>query len=512
MNGSESSPGENRLGLHRPSLLRNTISLVGAVLSLISFLNVAFLFFVNVFSKRPSPYVGILGLMVFPAFLVLGLVLILIGILLERRRRSKAVPEAVPRFPRIDLNIPAQRSTFSFVVAFSAVFLLLSAVGSYRAYVFTDSVQFCGQLCHTVMRPEYTTYLQSPHARVACVDCHVGPGATWYVRSKLSGSYQVYSAIFHKYPRPIPTPVANLRPARQTCEQCHWPRKFYGAQLKVFYHYGNDEKNMPRQIRMLINTGGAEPRTGVPSGIHWHMIIANQITYIATDLQRQVIPWVQANDMQGNVTFYTVKDSQLTPAQVMAAPKRLMDCIDCHDRPSHIFTPPDRSVDESLLAGRMDPGLPFIKLQAVTALTSNYSTTAEALKGIDNNIQEFYKSKYPNIYSSRRQTIQAAITEAQHIYQSTFFPYMKVNWQTHPNNIGHFYTPGCFRCHDGKHVSAAGQVIPNKCTACHTVLSQVQSGVRLIQHEEGVAFEHPVDIGDLTQVSCSDCHTGAAGP
>lgn len=512
MKDSQGSPEENKAGPRRPSLLRNAISLVGAALSLISFLNIAFLFFVNVFSERPSPYVGILGLMVFPAFLVLGLVLILLGTLQERRRRRKAAPEEVPRFPQIDLNNPAQRSTFVFFIAFSSVFLLLSAVGSYRAYVFTDSVQFCGQLCHTVMRPEYTTYLQSPHARVACVDCHVGPGATWYVRSKLSGSYQVYAAIFHKYPRPIPTPVANLRPARQTCEQCHWPRKFYGAQLKVFYHYGNDEKNTPRQIRMLINTGGAEPRTGIPSGIHWHSIIANQITYIATDPQRQLIPWVEARDMQGKVTVYMTKDSQLTPAQITAAPKHLMDCIDCHDRPSHIFTPPDRSVDESLLAGRIDRSLPFIKLQAVTVLTENYSTTEEALKGIEKDIQEFYKSKYPNIHSSQQQTIQATITEVQHIYQATFFPYMKVNWQTHPNNIGHFYTPGCFRCHDGRHVSAAGEVIPNDCTACHAVLSQLKTRVPLIQHEEGVPFKHPLNIGDLTQISCSDCHTGGVGP
>ena len=198
---------------------------------------------------------------------------------------------------------------------------MLSAAGSYRAYQFTDSVRFCGQLCHTVMKPEYTAYLQSPHARVACVDCHVGPGASWYVRSKLSGTYQVYAAVFHKYPRPIPTPVANLRPAQQTCEQCHWPRKFYGAQLKVFYHYADDEKNSPRQIRMLINTGGAEPTAGLPSGIHWHMNIANKITYIASDAQRQVIPWVQAEDMQGKVTVYKAKGSALTAAQIDSAAK-----------------------------------------------------------------------------------------------------------------------------------------------------------------------------------------------
>jgi hypothetical protein len=189
-----------------------------------------------------------------------------------------------------------------------------------------------------------------------------------------------------------------------------------------------------------------------------------------------------------------------------------MDCLDCHDRPSHIFTPPDESVDESLLAGRIDRSLPFIKLQAVTTLSKNYSATEEALKGIDKDIQGFYKAKYPGVYSSQQQTIHAAITEVQHIYQSTFFPYMKVNWQTHPNNIGHFYTPGCFRCHDGKHVNVAGLVIPNNCNTCHAVVSQAKAGGLLIQHEEGVPFDHPIDIGDLTQVACSDCHTGGVGP
>jgi hypothetical protein len=494
------------------SLLRNPVSLIGAAIAATSLATIAFLFFVNFISVRPSPYIGVLGFMVAPAFLILGLLLIPLGMLLERWRRRKQKPGVIPRFPKLDLNIPAQRNTFAFFVSFAFVFVLMSAVGSYRAYEFTDSVQFCGQLCHTIMQPEYTTYLQSPRARVECVQCHVGPGAGWYVRSKLSGSYQVYAAIFHKYPQPIPTPVANLRPAQQTCEQCHWPRKFYGAQLKVFYHYGEDERNTPRQIRMLINIGGAQPNTGVPSGIHWHMNIENRITYIATDAQHQVIPWVQATNRQGRTTVYLAKDSGLTPKQIETAVKHLMDCIDCHDRPSHIFTPPDRSVDDSLLAGRIDSSLPFIKQQGVTALTKSYDSTNEALRGIATDIQQFYGTKYPGVHASRGNSIQAAIVDLQHIYQSTIFPYMKVDWRTHPNNIGHFYTPGCFRCHDGQHVSSDGKVIPKDCSSCHTVLAQLESGVPLIRHEEGVPFKHPVDIGDLTQVTCSDCHTGAVGP
>jgi len=495
-----------------PGLVRNFISLGGAALAAISLANIIFLMLVSWLSPQPSPYLGILAFMVFPGFLVLGLLLVPIGMVFERRRRRRAAPGDVPQFPRIDLNSPAQRSAFAFFVSFSAVFLLLSAVGSYRAYEFTDSVQFCGQLCHSVMAPEFTTYLQSPHARVACVECHVGPGAGWYVKSKLSGSYQVYATVFHKYPAPIPTPVANLRPAQETCEQCHWPRKFYGAQLKVFYHYASDQNNTPREIRMLINIGGGEPSNGVPSGIHWHMNIANQITYIATDAQRQVIPWVQARDLQGKVTVYTVKDPPLTLAQIRQAEKRRMDCIDCHDRPSHIFTPPDRSVDESLRAGRIDASLPFIKQQAVAALTKTYASDAEADNAIASDLRQFYHSKYSQVYTTQSRSVETAITNVQSIYRSTFFPSMKTDWRSHPDNIGHFYFPGCFRCHDGQHVSAEGKVIPKDCNTCHTVQAQMEGNAPLMATAPAVSFQHPVDLGDLTQVNCSDCHSGGVGP
>ncbi|HLH07638.1 MAG TPA: NapC/NirT family cytochrome c [Terriglobales bacterium] len=494
-----------------PGLIRNLISLVGAVIAVVGAANIAFLVFIDYLSTRPNPYIGIFGYMIMPGIMVFGLILIPVGMLIERHRRHTQAPSQVPRFPRIDLNDTRQRRTVASVSAFIIVFVALSAAGSYRAYEFTDSVQFCGQLCHTVMKPEYTAYLQSPHARVACVDCHVGAGAGWYVKSKLSGAYQVYSVIFHKYPKPIPTPVANLRPAPETCEQCHWPNKFHGDQLRVFTHFGTDEKNTPRQIRMLVKTGGGDPNTGLPSGIHWHMNIANKITYIATDQQRQVIPWVQSEDSRGHITVYQVKDA-LTAEQVQKDAKRRMDCIDCHNRPTHIYKAPDASVDEALLATRIDPTLPFIKQQAVTVLSADYKTTDEAVKAIDKDLNAFYQSKYPDVYSSKQPQIRQAVAEVQRIFQNSIFPEMKVDWRVHPNNIGHFYFPGCFRCHDGNHVSADGKVLKKDCDTCHTVQSQVESGKPLMQTAQGVSFQHPVDIGDLTAVNCADCHTGGVGP
>jgi nitrate/TMAO reductase-like tetraheme cytochrome c subunit len=492
-------------------LLRNPLTMIGAALAGVSLVNILFLFLMDFFSPRPSPYIGILAYMVMPGFFILGLFIIPVGMWWESRRRRKLKPGESPRALRLDFSDPRQRGAFVFLVSFAVVFVLLSAVGSYRAYQFTDSIQFCGQLCHSVMAPEFTAYQLSPHARVRCVDCHVGSGASWYVRSKLSGARQVLAVTFKTFPRPIPTPVHNLRPAQDTCEECHWPKKFYGSQFKVFTHFASDQKNTPLQIRMLIKTGGGDPSTGAPSGIHWHMNISNEISYIASDDQRQVIPYIYTKDMQGRISEYLSKDAPLTKEQIEKTPKRRMDCVDCHNRPTHIYVPPDRAVDESLFTKRLDPALPFIKQQAVAVLTNPYPTTEAAMEGIATDLHKFYLTKYPDIEKNEPQDIHDAIAEVQRIYRSTTFPEMKLDWKTHPNNIGHFYFAGCFRCHDGQHVSADGRVVRKDCDICHTILEE-QEGTVKAASAYGVSFKHPIDLGDLTQVSCTDCHSGGVGP
>ena len=359
------------------------------------------------------------------------------------------------------------------------------------------------------MHPEYTAYQLSSHARVACVECHVGSGATWYVKSKISGIRQVFATALNTYPRPIPTPVHNLRPAQETCEECHWPRKFYGGQLKVFTHYAGDEKNTPVQIQMLIRTGGGDPATGAPEGIHWHMNIANQIDFVAADEKRQIIPYVHVRDMQGRVTEYYAKSPTLSKEQIDKAAKHRMDCIDCHNRPTHVYIPPDQAVDQSLLARHLDSSLPYLKQQAVAALSTHFDNTGLAFQGIAKSLREFYETKYPDLAKSKELEIRNAIDEVQKIYQRTTFPEMKVNWQTHPNNIGHFYFSGCFRCHDGEHVSADGKVIAKECDLCHTVVSQQATSRSSLTKQK---FQHPIDIGDLTQVTCTDCHSGGSNP
>ena len=490
-----------------PRLFRNIISLIGAAIVVASLASILFLFLTELLGARSKPYLGIFTYIIFPAVLIFGLMIVLAGMLIERRRRHRAGSSGVGPYPTIDLNDPRRRRSLMTFIVLMFVFLFASAFGSYRAYEFTDSVVFCGQLCHAVMKPEFVAYQASPHARVKCVECHVGSGAGWYVKSKLSGAYQLYSVTFNKFPRPIPTPVHDLRPAQDTCEQCHWPEKFFGAQLKIFNRYGYDEKNTLSQTRMLINTGGGSASTGRVEGIHWHMNIANEITYISTDDHRQTIPWVRAKDRNGNITDYKVSDFQMSPAEIESAQKRRVDCVECHNRPAHIYLAPDRAVDEALVGGRLDASLPFLKQQAVAALSTSYETTSEAVSGIASSLGDYYARNYPDVYANKRDSVNGAIEELQRIFQTYFFPEMKVDWRTHPNNIGHFSNLGCFRCHDGKHVTDAGKVLKKDCNICHVVLDQTRGETHLAVQKG--AFEHPVDVGPLSGFRCTDCHQGA---
>ena len=489
-----------------PGLFRNYISFAGVAIVAASLASIVLLVLIEITGGAENPYLGILAYIIFPAVMIFGIAVVVAGMLIERRRRRQLSPEEILAYPKLDLNDPRSRRGLLVFSVVSFIFLFASAFGSYRAYEYTESVAFCGETCHSVMKPELTAYLASPHARVRCVDCHVGPGAGWYARSKLSGAYQLYSVTFNKYSRPITTPVHNLRPAQDTCEQCHWPEKFFGAQLKVFNRYAYDEQNTLRRTRMLINVGGGSPATGHVAGIHWHMNIANEVTYISIDDQRQVIPWMSIKDRIGNVTEYYDQNRPLSPEQIASLPKRRMDCVDCHNRPAHIYLPPDTALDQAFVAGNLDTSLPYLKRQGVEVLTRSYKTTDEALRSIATGLDNFYRTNYSEIHKQKQDRIQQAITEVQRIYQTYFFPEMKTDWQTHPNNIGHLYSSGCFRCHDGEHVSKTGKVVRNDCNICHEVLedSAASSGVAA----KTESFQHPVDIGGFSEHDCAFCHKG----
>lgn len=488
------------------SLFRNYISLTGAAVALACLASILLLFLIETTGRRSSPYIGILAWVIIPSILVASLLVALIGALRERRRRQSLSPDGVATYPSIDLNDPQRRKFFLIFLGVTFLFMSVSAFGSYQAYEHMESVSFCGQTCHTVMKPEFVAFQNSPHARLECVDCHVGEGAKWYVKSKINGMHQLYAVTFNTYERPIKSPVLNMRPANDTCAHCHNAEKYLGSKLKVFDRYAYDEKNTKREIRLLMNVGGGNPETGPVSGIHWHMNLSNQIDFIATDAQRQVIPWVQAKDRNGNVTTYVAANSTLTPDQIATASKRRMDCIDCHNRPAHIYNPPDAALDGAFAANRLDASLPYLKRQAVELMSRPYATNDEAVKTIASGLNDFYRNYYAPIYAERRASVDGAVKEIQRIYQVNFFPEMKTDWQAHPNNIGHLRSSGCFRCHDGEHKSSDGKVISNDCNICHTVLFDSARPPEQNPHTGG--FKHPVDLGSLASRKCETCHTG----
>jgi c(7)-type cytochrome triheme protein len=485
-------------------LFRNYVSLAGALIAGIAFATNIFLIMVDLLAPSHNPYVGIVTYMLLPGITMAGLGLTAVGAAMSYARLRHGREFLL--LPQIDLNTPRHRMMLGGSLLLLFLFLGLSAVGGYQAYHFTDSVQFCGQACHAVMNPEFTAYQQSAHARVACASCHIGPGAEWFVRSKLSGSYQIYSVLFNKYPRPVPTPIHNLRPAQQTCEQCHWPARFWGEQLANRVHFASDEQNTRREINLLIKTGGGADR-GLNQGIHWHMNISEKVWYIASDERRQVIPWMRAEDSSGRVTEYMSTDQPLTAEQRDKSEMRRMDCVDCHNRPSHKYLPPSRAVDISLEAGRIPTTLPFIKKVAVEALVRPYATAVEADAGIEQFVRDFYTKEYPDLAKDYDRRLKPAVEETKRVYRQNFFPEMKVNWQVYPDNIGHKEFPGCFRCHDGKHVTKEGRPLTMSCGACHDFLQANAAGLQRVAATP--AFAHPWKLGGKhTRLQCNTCHTG----
>ena len=441
---------------------------------------------------------------------MLGLLLIPVGMYREWRRWQRESEESQPAWPRIDLNRSTHRNPTVVFVVGTLMFAGISAVGSYRAYHFSDSVEFCGTTCHTVMEPEHTTYQNSPHARVSCTECHVGPGADWFVKSKLSGTYQIYAVLADNYPRPIPTPIESLRPAAETCEQCHWPQKEFGATQRTFHHFLYDEDNQHWPIEMLLRTDAVGPeKIGGPS-IHWH--IGAEVEYIARDEGRQDIPWVRVTDPDtGEVTVYQDEDDPMSPEEIEAETPRVMVCMDCHNRPSHIYRSPDRAIDEHLTEGRLDPSLPSIKAIAVEAMDGDYESSEEAREQISTTITEAYREEAPEVLESRRGDVEAAIEAVQDAYASNIFPAMNADWSVYPNNIGHFENRGCMRCHGGTHVSEVGEPITHECSACHVILAQgpQDEPVTIPSLDRGQEFQHPVDMGEMwREVGCWECHTG----
>jgi acyl-CoA thioesterase FadM len=464
---------------------RNWVTLLGASLTTVSALLIIAFVILGLLGIYDTPYIGIMAFLVLPGVFVFGLLLIPIGVHWDRKQARVDEDDETTEaelYPKIDFNQAHVRRMAGIVAVLTATNLLILSIVSYQGVVFMDSVAFCGTTCHTVMEPEYVAYLGSPHSRVACVECHIGPGAPWFVRSKLSGVGQVLAVTFDTYSRPIPSPVENLRPSRDTCEQCHWPERFTGNRIRVITKFSEDETNTPLKTVLLMHIGGGNAGEG---GIHsWHIDPQKQTTYIASDPQRQTIPWVQVREADGSVTEYVAEDANLTPEQIAASEKRLMDCIDCHNRPTHIYQMPDQAMDEAMTLGRIDRTLPYIKKVGVEALQQAKGPKAAALEQIAQRLRAHYQESDGDSYASKRETIEAAIREIQTIYSRNVFPEMNLTWGTHPNNIGHERFKGCFRCHDDGHTSKGGKVIGQDCSLCHTILAMEEESPEVLKQLE----------------------------
>jgi hypothetical protein len=442
----------------------NRVSQVGVMLTTASAVTIVTFFTTEFFGVPLGPYVGILAFLVLPAVFLAGLVLIPAGIWWRRRREVRAGRLPV-LYPPIDLGNERARGSLWFLAIMTGLNVVLFLTVSYRAVHQMESVQFCGLTCHVVMQPEYTAYKDGAHARVPCVDCHIGPGAPWFVRSKLSGSYQVLAVTLNLYPRPIPTPIENLRPSRETCERCHWPEKFLGDTLVVKRHFGDDEIPEETASVLLMRTGGIHPLTGAPLGNHGvHLQPGAEIHYYATDARRQEIGYVRYRRPDGEVVEYLAPDAKPPPD-----PKALrrMDCMDCHNRPSHTFQLPGAAVDAAISAGEIDRTLPFVRKRALELLQTEYASREAAARAIRDGFHAFYREARPE----RAAAIARSADTIVGIHARNVFPAMRVTWGTYPNNLGHEDFPGCFRCHDGSHTSADDRTIAADCDTCHALLA-----------------------------------------
>jgi hypothetical protein len=458
---------------------QNTISFIGVTLTTSSVITlIGFWIYDFILPGPPHPYIGLLIFLTLPGIFILGLLLIPAGIYIRRRnlRNAGELPSA---YPEIDLKAPMVQNGIFFITAATVLNVIIFSFASYRGVIYMDTTTFCGQTCHTVMAPEYSAYQNSPHARVECVECHIGPGAGWFVRSKLSGLRQVFAVTFHTYSRPIPSPVKYLRPARETCEQCHWPQRFSGDKFIVKINYKDDEKNTPMTTVLLMKIGGRSSTGAV--GIHGrHLDDGSRIHYISTDEHRQVIPVVYYTDDKGKTGEFVSTDIKVSKQELEKGEHRAMDCIDCHNRPTHDFELPENAVDQRMSRGQISPELPFIRKKAVELLKVNYPDRETAQKQIEEGITNYYKTTYPAIYNGKRALVEQSADNVAKIYMRNIFPEMKVNWGVHPNNLGHNDFPGCFRCHDGSHSSADGQTISNDCNACHNLLAVQEENPKIL--------------------------------
>ena len=425
-------------------------------------------FLADVFGLHTNPYIGIVFFLVLPALFVAGLVLIPLGAWIERRRRLAGKAPSAMHWPLVDLNDSTQRTTAILVFVLTMANIVIVSLGAYRGVEYMDSVPFCGQACHGPMQPEFVAHGVGAHAQVKCVDCHVGSGASSFAKAKLAGTRRVLGVILNNYPRPIVAAPDQLVSARDTCETCHSRVRAHGDKVRRIVEYADDEKNTPSVTTLHVHVGGGDGRRGLATGIHWHMNVANTIEYIATDKSRQTIPYVRMTDSRGTVREYLAEGA--TPELVAKGERHQMDCLDCHNRPSHtIDATPERAINEAMADSGIPATLPFIHREAVKVLKATYSSQRAGVAEISSGLREFYRAQPSQVVATRGDDIDHAVAAVQDIYTRNVFPEMNVRFGTYANNLGHIDFPGCFRCHDDNHKSRDGKRIGQDCDTCHAI-------------------------------------------
>jgi len=453
-------------------LTRHWLSLVGAALVTTAGISWLFVLPQQLRGHVDNPYVGIIVFLILPIVFFAGLALMAVGIYLSKRHFREGLTEDA-----FDRKAALQRLAWFFGLTTLANVLIGTQL-TYRAVSYMETPQFCGASCHT-MAPELAAYRNSPHSRVECVDCHVAPGAAGWVDSKANGLRQLFETVLNTAPRPIPSALETKRlvPARETCENCHWPQNFPGARLRVFSKYAEDEPNTRTQTVLMMIVGGSRI-----AGIHGaHFGPGIHVRYAATDPKRQTIPWVEyRNATTGETRTFATPDPPQSATQGL--PKFDMQCVDCHNRPTHTFDLPERAMDKALAFGEIPVTLPYIKKQGVELLKAEYTTRDDATAKLPAALSSFYQQHYPEIYAKRTDDIQQAARAVLAIYERNVFPELKVSWGTYANNLGHTDFPGCFRCHDGSHTTADGvATIKQDCDSCHTPLAMDEASPEILK-------------------------------
>jgi nitrate/TMAO reductase-like tetraheme cytochrome c subunit len=454
-------------------LSTNLLGSAGVVLTTTSF----FLFIVaevlRLIGVVTNAYLGLITYLALPALFVFGLTLIPLGWWLYRRRSGKSTKELLA--DRFDPELVAPKQAGSrvvrLIVLLSLVNVIFLGAGSARMLQFMDTPEFCGTACHSVMGPEWAVYQASPHSRVKCVECHVGTSAEAMLDAKLNGLWQMISVSFDLYERPIPTPVHNLRPARETCEKCHWPQAFYGDRLKRFVHFENDKASTPVYTTLALKVGSGKGDRR--EEIHWHVAAKNAVRYLAADPKRKQIRWVEARQPDGTWKRYTnralIEEQRKLPTKKMPT-VRNMDCVDCHNRATHIFEDPTEAVDKRVASGAISRSLPFARRQALDALTGSLPVGKE-LEAMERSFRNFYKYDFPEVAKRQGPDIDKAVTALQAIYKRNIHPGMNVGWNSYADHIGHRRGTGCRRCHNPDMVSEDSQAVGHGCTICHSILA-----------------------------------------